>query len=224
MRDKADRISWRQCRGIETVDLNDDLVLVQAPTEQVAQALSQLRQVVYWKRDVYEREIVIQGHGLIVFRLQGHPWTLIRELPIKKYNVLLEEKDAQSLSSLLGTKAMFYQVSDTASNIGYYLYNCGELMEKLFYTSECEEELDEEDEDEETNHGTYQFQSQLRSIKVEKIKNPYSFIENFFWQQDVYIPALYTRMIFRVGQRFSLQMKEINQPDELERMDYMVFN
>lgn len=223
MKNKANRISWRQRRGYETIDLNDTLVLVQAPVEQVVQALNQLQQVVYWERDIYEREIVIQSNSLLVFQFQGHPWTVIRELRSMSYGVFLQEEDTQSLSSLLCTKAIFYHVSDTAFNIGYYLYNCGESIEELFFTSECEEGLNEDEEDEETYQGTYRFQSQLRQLEAKDIKNPYNFVHDFLLEQDVYIPIFFSRYTFEIGEHLTLQMEGVERND-LERMDYIVMH
>lgn len=225
MEDAVNSTPIEQCRGIETIDLNDSLVLVRAPIEQVAQALNQLKQVVVWERDVYEREVEIQGYGLIVFQFQRHPWTLMRELPILSYSVLLEDKDAQSLSHLLYTKAIFYLVSDTSLSIGYHLYNCGESVEKLFFTSELEDELDlgKEDEEEEDVQGTYQFYSRIRPIRSGDIKDPYEFTEEFFQAQDAYIPAFLSKVIFRSGQRITLAFKDFKR-DDFIRMDYILIN
>ena len=44
-----------QRRGIELIDLNDYLVLVQAPIEQVGQALCWTRTVTRWERDALEQ-------------------------------------------------------------------------------------------------------------------------------------------------------------------------
>ncbi|MBD2513053.1 hypothetical protein H6G91_38820 [Nostoc muscorum FACHB-395] len=59
MNDAIKGVPWERCRGIETTDVNDYLILIQAPIEKVAQAISQVRQVVVWERDVYEHEIEI---------------------------------------------------------------------------------------------------------------------------------------------------------------------
>ena len=58
MSDRDRGIPWEQCRGIESINLNDNLILVQAPIEQVAQSFNQVRQVARWEHhDVYGREI-----------------------------------------------------------------------------------------------------------------------------------------------------------------------
>ena len=221
-------VPLEQRRGIETTDLNAQLFLVRAPIEQVAQACRQLRQVALWERDVYEREIEIQGYSFIVFQFRGHPWTVIQELSSLYYSVPLEDKDIQSLSGLLHTKALCYFVSDTSMNIGYHLYDCNESIEKLYFTHECEREMDEDDDennddDDMEAQGTYQFQSQLRQLKAEDIGNAYGFIDDFLREQDAYVPAFFSKVIFRVGQRITLRIKGIEH-DDFERMDYVVLN
>ena len=61
-----------QCRGIESVDCNDQFVIVKAPIELVAPAFGQIRQATVWQPDIYDREIEIIGQDLIVFQFRGH--------------------------------------------------------------------------------------------------------------------------------------------------------
>ncbi len=133
MEDAANGIPLEQCRGIEHIDLNDSLFLVQAPIEQVAQAFSQFPQLVLWERDAYEHEIEILGYGLMVFQFRGHPWTLIHQLNFMTYQSPLQipfkDEDIELLSRSLHTKAICYQISDSSHNIGYHLYDCGESIE-----------------------------------------------------------------------------------------------
>ncbi len=117
MSDADKGIFWEQCRGIESIDLNDNLILVQAPIEQVAQSFKQVRQVARWERDVYGREIEILGCTFAVFQLRGHSWTVLHQLTFLHKQVPLGEKDIQLLSGLLHTKAIYYLVSDTSGYI-----------------------------------------------------------------------------------------------------------
>ena len=211
MEDAANGIPLKQCRGIEHTDLNDSLFLVQAPIEHVAQAFSPFPQLVLWQRDVYEREIEILGYGLMVFQFRGHPWTLIHQLNFMPYQSPLQipfrDEDMESLSKLLHTKAICYQISDTSHTIGYHLYDCGESIEELYAEGE-----------------NCQFQSRLRQLKAEDIGNPYFFTDNFFREQDVYVPAFAWNIFsFRVGQRITLGIKGFEY-DNFERMDYAVLN
>ena len=116
--------------------------------------------------------------------------------------VPLEDEEAQALSHLLHTRAICYRVSDTCGALGYHRYNCGESIEKLYFTSSGEEEMDEYEDME--SQGTCQFQSQLRQLKAEDIENPYTFIWNFFQEQDAYVPAFCWQEYSTVGQRVTL--------------------
>ena len=220
-------VPWEQCRGIENLDVNDYLILIKAPIEEVAQAISQVRQVVLWERDVYEHEIKILAYGHIIFQFKAHSWTVISQISSRLSRVCLDEKDAQSLSDLLHTKAICYLISDTGLKIGYQFYNCNELLEELYFTSEIEGEFDDEYEEEESEDmeidGTYHFQSNLRQLNIEDIGCPYDFTETFLREQDVYVPDFFHRVNFRVGQRLTLHIEGLKHED-LERMDYLVLN
>ena len=66
-------MSVEQRRGIETIDRNQNLLLVRAPIESVAQRLSRARRADVWERDIYDREIEITTESYIVFQFRGHP-------------------------------------------------------------------------------------------------------------------------------------------------------
>ena len=217
-------VPLNQRRGIDSLDTNDFLFLVQAPIEQVAQALGQLRQVMFWQRDVYEREIeILDGYGLVIFQFQGHLWTVIRDLNFIPYQVRLENKEAHLLSSVLQTKAICYHISDSSGNIGYHLYDCGKSIEELYFTHERERKMDEDEKDL-LAQGTCQFQSRLRQLDANDIKDAYSFAEAFFLEQDAYVPALSWNLLsFRIGQRFTPKVEDL-EPNDFERMDYLVLN
>ena len=61
-------MSVEQRRGIETIDRNQNLLLVRAPIESVAQRLSRARRADVWERDIYDREIEITAESYIVFQ------------------------------------------------------------------------------------------------------------------------------------------------------------
>ena len=143
---KTRDVPLEQCRGIETIDWNEDLVLVRAQIEQVAQAFTQVRQANLWERDVYEREIEIIGQDFIVFRLRGHSWTLVHGKRILRSRMPLNDEDAQALSHLLHTRAIYFRNSDTGGSIEYHLYDCGESTEKLYFSYDLlVGEMDEEE-------------------------------------------------------------------------------
>src|SRR5262245_27582709 len=64
---------WETRRGRETIDYNNNLLLIRAPVEDVARALADRTE--RWERDVLGREIVLGQFGVFVFRLREHSWT-----------------------------------------------------------------------------------------------------------------------------------------------------
>ncbi len=64
---RAEGIPLEQRRGLETIDRNILIILVQAPVELVAQAFSILKQMNVWVSDAYEREINIHKESTFVF-------------------------------------------------------------------------------------------------------------------------------------------------------------
>lgn len=219
-------VPLEQRRGIEFTDLNDYLILVQAPIEQVGQALSQVRQVVSWERDVYEREIELidQGSGIIV-QFRRHLWTIIQSSTFFPNQMSLYDEDAQSLSRWLHTKAIAYLISDTGGYIGYHLFNCGESLER-FYKEPMEELEAQEYEylDEQEFIGVCEFRSQLSQKEAHEIESGYSFTDEFLRKQDAYVPAFSWQWSFlKVGQKVTIQLEGLER-DDLERMDYMTLS
>ncbi|MBW4574395.1 MAG: hypothetical protein KME08_03835 [Aphanothece sp. CMT-3BRIN-NPC111] len=197
-------IPIEQRRGIEYIDLNDTIILVKAPIESVEPAFSSSRQADLWQRDVYKREIEIIGHSFIIFQFRGQAWTLIQWLYVKSHGKTITPEDAQTLSNLLYTRAIYYKISDTGGTLEYQIYDDGTLMEKLVH----EEEISTE------------FQSQLRSLKAEDIQRPYGFVYNLVVEQNTYIPMRFAKQYYEVGGRITLELEEIEH-ENLERMDYI---
>lgn len=210
-----------QRRGIEHLDLNDYLVLVQAPIEQVGQALCQTRQVDRWERDVYGREIeIVDQHSAIIFQFRRHPWTIIQSSIFFPFPMSLHDEDAQSLSRWLQTKALSYLVSDTGGYIGYHYFNCGESLERFYYDENELIEVTDADANEMEFIGVSEFRSQLRPKKAGEIDDGYRFINEFLREQDAYVPACRWGCILKVGQKVSIQLEDLER-DDIERMDYI---
>lgn len=224
-------IPLEQRRGLDSIDLDDLLVLVQAPIEQVTQAFSQVRQAERCEHDVYDREVKIIGQDFIVFQFRGHSWTLIHELGFPLDSPLGDE-DAQELSGLLNTRAICYAVSDTCGSIGYSLYEHGTSVEMLSFADgdpEDDREVDESQGEFKSAVGVYQFQSQLRQLRTEEnwnpydpelSQNPYEVVEDFFQEQDAYVPAFPGPESFSVGQRVTLRFEGLERYD-FERVDHV---
>ena len=212
---KEEDVPIEQCRGIEHIDLNDRLLLVQASVEQVGQACTQMLSINRWERDVYGCELeLINQNCFLVFQLRNHPWTLIQSFSFLPHEFLFEDEHVQSISLSLNVKVISYLVSDTGGYIGYQLYQGGESIERFYY------EGGGYDEDR-AFPGMYQFQSRLRLLKAEEIINPYRFTYAFVCEQDAYIPAISWNTGFKVGQKVTLQLQGLEY-DDFERMDYLV--
>src|SRR5262245_16628005 len=72
---RADRRPWENRRGVETIDYNNNLLLIRASIDDVAHALADRTE--RWERDVVGREIILGQFGAFVFRLRGHSWTVV---------------------------------------------------------------------------------------------------------------------------------------------------
>lgn len=224
-------IPLAQRRGLDFIDLNDLMVLVRAPIEQVTQAFSQMRQAEF-EHDIYEREVTITGQDFIVFQFQGHLWTLIHELGFSS-EAPLGNEDAQVLAGLLSTRAIFYGVSDTCGFIGYELYDRGVSVEMLSFEDgdpEADVEVDERQGEFRSAQGVYQFRSQLRQLRTEENQNPhdpelspnpYDVVEDFFRAQDAYAPAFFESEGFSVGEQVTFRIEGLDR-DDFERTDYVV--
>jgi hypothetical protein len=125
-------MSIEERRGIETIDRNQNLLLVRAPIESVAERLSRARRADVWERDIYDREIEITAESYIVFQFRGHPWTIVEQLKYQPYQLVFGEGDAITLSSFLSPRAIYYKCSDTCGYIGYNCYDGGAFAEMLY--------------------------------------------------------------------------------------------
>lgn len=214
-----------QRRGIASIDINQFLILVRAPIEQVAQTSAQILQANSWERDVYDREIELLGRDFVVFQFRDHPWSTIHRQG-SLHGKSLGEKDAQSLSELLQTRVIYYRASDTSGTIGYQFYEAGQLVERLYFDhSTCREELD--DASNKKGRVLFRpsvFESRLRQLKAEDIYSSYAFTDEFMREQDAYIPALRWSPS-QAGQRVTLQLvasgPETFKRNDFKRVDYI---
>lgn len=195
---KREDIPIEECRGIETIDLNLEYILVRAEVELVAQAFTQLKHMDVWVRDAYNRELELQAESTLIFQFRGHPWSLI----YKFHN--LKEEDALRISESLDTATIYYTASDTCASIQYHLYRAGVSIEKFSFEEEVSIEL----------------QSQLRQIEVNEIEDGYGFAMDFIREQDAYIPALIAVEPLPKDQTGLLRIRGL-MPDEIARMDYL---
>lgn len=201
-------MSIEERRGIESVDRNQDLVLVRAPIESVAEKFSRARRADVWERDIYDRPIEITAESYIVFQFRGHPWTIVQQLQYQPGQLTFGEGDAITLSSFPSTRAIYYKCSDTCGYIGYNCYDGGAFAEMLYF----EEEI------------SFLFASQLRELTTENIDSAFSFTDAFMREQDIYIPLVHYENM-KVGDRVNLRLKGPTLDNlvrsDFDRVDYL---
>jgi hypothetical protein len=200
-----------QCRGIETIDRNQLIILVKESVESSARAFSLLKQMTVWERDAYNREIVINQDSTFVFKLQEHLWSIIFKASLLSNKSILLCEDAQSLSRILSTDAIYYRGSDTMGISHYHFFSNGISAEKFHYED-----------------GTAEFHSLLRQIDVSEIR-AYNFTNDFIQEQNAYVPLLMLgnypedEKEFVPGNRTILRFENLS-PSEVARMDYLAEN
>jgi len=169
---------WESRRGRETIDYNNNLLLIRASIDDVARALADRTE--RWERDVVGREIVLGQLGAFVFRLRGHAWTVVVLEARSEWQgwTLLSgiNEQTRALSGLLKTRAIYYWVGDTTGTVGYGLYENGELLENLGAT--------------EGGSPDDTFSSRLRKLKRRDIRNIWSFTHQFLVDQDAFEPGI----------------------------------
>jgi hypothetical protein len=216
-----------QRRGIELLDLNDYLVLVQAPVEEVGQALCQTRQVASWQRNVYEHEIeLVDQESALIFQFRKHPWTIIGLKWFFPNRMYLDDEAVQSLSAWMHTKAISYLVSDTGGYIGYHFFNGGESLEKFYMEPPGFMSVEEYESEEWLGDefiGMCEFSSQLSHTEVHEIDDGCGFTDRFLRTQDAYVPACIMKTALKVGQKVRLKIEGLER-DDIERMDYITLS
>jgi hypothetical protein len=195
-------MSVEERRGIESIDINQELLFVRAPIESVAEKFSRARRADIWEQDIYDRPIEITSESYIVFQFRGHPWTIVQQLKCQPGGLVFGEGDAITLSNFLSTRAIYYKCSDTCGYIGYNCYDGGAFAEMLYF----EEEI------------SFLFVSQLRELTTEDIDSAFSFTDAFMREQDIYIPLVHYENM-KVGDRVNLRLKGATL-DNLERNDF----
>jgi len=169
---------WEIRRGVETIDYNNNLLLIRASIDDVARALADRTD--RWERDVVGREIVLGRFGAFVFRLRGHAWTVVvleARPELGGWALLIRiGEQTRALSNFLKTRAIYYWVGDTTCTVGYELYENGELLEKLSAT--------------EGGSPDDTFSSRLRDLKRQDIRNIWLFSRQFLVDQDAFEPGI----------------------------------
>jgi hypothetical protein len=210
-------------RGIENIDLTDNQLIVRENIEKVSKAFCKVRQAIDWKIDVYESEVQLSDLCFIVYQFKKHSWTHIRIENCELSQKYLNREDAKLLSSILNTKAIYYSVCDNPINLNYHLYINGNSTEEFNFCHSVDE-IDErlEQEDDESLQNLFEFQSKLRQIQVGDIYDEFIFVDTFFQEQDAYMPSFSSACESgKSGRKVTLKIAGF-QPEDFERMDYIV--
>lgn len=227
--------SLSQNRGIESFDLNQTVVLVQAPVEAVAQAFAKLKQTTVWKQNAYGQEVPAAEAGVLIFRFRDHCWTIITPA-IRRLEEQPDVADARLLSAQLHTKALYYAASDTTGAIAYELFNDGQSREMMSISIDYSDdiisalqegalEMEPSDLASFLDPEAYrQFRSELRSLTVDQIDDEYHFVETFCREQDAYIPGFTGDEWLTHQGTLKLDFQAYCRPDEVERLDFIAFN
>ena len=161
-----------ELRGVVSFDTNEILALVLAPVAPVAEAFRKRRKAKTWTKNVGGRAVTVADPSFVVYRLKGHPWTILDCYHGR--GTSLQPADAQGLSKALKTKAIFYGHSDTAGVTLYDLFDKGKRLEHFEYDEGVE------------------FESAIRDIEPPDGPDIEAFVDAFLREQDALAPGIST--------------------------------
>ncbi|MEH2143046.1 hypothetical protein [Nostoc sp.] len=174
----------------------------------------------------------MSGAFVFAYQLVGHPWSIMISGDLS-YPSILESSELAQLSKQLGQAVITLLVSDGTGEIGYDLFEGGELVEyfrgsdgeltdhsneygiqsQLYLLSpylddELEDDV-EEDEDSEAQQTAY-FWSRRRQVTAEEIGNIWDFPRQLMFDYDAFDPAIDSRYLLgeysqRRGDRYRVQ-------------------
>lgn len=172
-------------------------------------------------------EIEVSGAVVFAYQLVGHPWSILISGHWSDPSILKSSELAQ-LSKQLGQTVIELLVSDTAGEIGYDLFEGGELVE-YFRGSDGELTDDsnkygiqsqryllfpypddlEDDEESEAQQTAY-FWSRRRQVTAEEIGNIWDFARQFMLDFDAFDPAIDSEYLLgeyslKYGDRYRVQ-------------------
>ena len=207
MREAAEHFTrpWPQRRGIESIDRNAAVVLVKVPLNQLSDALAE--KAIESQRNVMGAEIEVSGAFVFAYQLVGHPWSIMISGQVSDPSIFQSSELAQ-LSKQLGQTVITLLVSDSAGEIGYDLFEGGELVEyfrgadgeltddsnkygiqsQLYLLFPYPDDV-EDDEDSEAQQTAY-FWSRRRQVIAEEIGNIWDFARQLMLDYDAFDPAI----------------------------------
>jgi hypothetical protein len=233
MREAAEHFTrpWSERRGIESIDRNDAVVLVKVPLYQLSDVLTE--KAIASQRNVIGAEIEVSGAFVFAYQLVGHPWSILIS-GHWSYPSILESSELAQLSKQLGQAVINLFVSDSAGEIGYDLFEGGELVEYfrgsdgeltddsneygiqsqrylLFpYPDDLDDDDDLEDDKESEAQQIGYFWSRRRQVTAEEIGNIWDFAYQLMLDYDAFDPAIDSRYLLgayslKYGDRYQVQ-------------------
>ncbi|MEL7241424.1 MAG: hypothetical protein AAF063_16525 [Cyanobacteria bacterium J06643_5] len=230
-------ISLGERRGFDNTDTNDKGILFQANVEQVVQELSKREILHEWKKDIYEREVIISEYfGWVIYQLKNHHWCVIQQNTSIIRDAYFEIHHAKVLSDWLQTKCIYYLFSDTSNTLVYQIYDKGQCQERCYFNPNDTREYQEVESalndlvftPQETLEGEFEelpvlFQSKIRLIP-NKYFNPWDYIDIWLAEQGAYIPTIRwgANPRLRPGERHIISIRGLSR--QQVRMDYVTLN
>jgi hypothetical protein len=202
-----DMSKWR---GVGTFDTNESVLLVRGPVEDVAGAFVKLKKAQVWKQEMQDIPIIVYYPSCIVFQLKGHPWVTVFQLTGVGGDLGPKPADAASLSRTLGTRAIYFGNSDTASATRFDVYEKGRRLEYF--------ELFE----------GIKFESTLHDPKQVPEDGPeiYPFVDRLVRDQDAWVSGTLSWLAppsgIASGARYQIQLQtDADEPMPVVRLDYV---
>lgn len=122
-------------RGIANPEADDITVWILASPETTASALVERFRAQTWIPDAYHRPCHAEGRSFLVFRLVGHPWTVVRDAhPFEQSPLSLGEPDAAALATQLDTEALFLDHRVSRGSLRLSRFRGPTIVERFAYS------------------------------------------------------------------------------------------
>lgn len=208
-------IPLKQRLGVDCLNsLNQKMLLLKSSVDAITEAISDLYPHSSIEKNAYGRTIKVNNMPCVIYQMHGHCWGIIEILrPVFSFK---QESFLNSISQKLKVHAILFEQSDTSSFIKYHFFSSGELLElfefrwdgigredfvhetsdinsicilEFRYSAEEQESSFERNEEVSSEANCY-FKSSLRHLSTRDISDPYAFVDNFFKEQNLYIPGV----------------------------------
>jgi hypothetical protein len=201
---------WAERRGVATWSTNYCAVLVRAPIADLTAHLSPI--AAGHVADALERDVPAAKSTLIVFQLEGHPWTIVLTdrllYPHERFDEVLRAAGGE-----LSWTQLEVAFSDTAGTQSYTLFESGAVVERLEAESDA----------------VTVFESDRRTLDEEDRSDPCGVIGMLVNSLDAYIPDFLSSDRFlperdRATETWRLVRPQETPPPTFERVSYLWFD